>query len=33
MECLEDRVVEVIDFFELVKSSGSSNKVYIITII
>ena len=33
MECLRDRVVEVIDFFKLVKSSKSSSKVYGITII
>jgi hypothetical protein len=33
MECLGDRLVEIIDFFELVKSSKSNGKVYIITVI
>ena len=33
MECFRDRVVEIIDFFKLVKSSKSSSKVYGITII
>ena len=33
MEYLGDMVVEIIDFFELVKSSKSSSKVYGITVI
>ncbi len=33
MEYLGDRLVEIIDFFELVNSYWSSSKVYIITII
>ena len=33
MECLGDTIVEIIDFFELVKSYKSSSKVYAITII
>jgi len=33
MECLGDRLVEIIEFFELVRSYYSSSKVYIIAVI
>jgi hypothetical protein len=33
MQCLGDILVEIIDFFKLVKSSKSSSKVYIIAVI
>ena len=33
MECLGDRIVEIIDFFELVKFSKNNSKVNIIAVI